>query len=119
MGEIDPLQTWATNPHCDAAIVGVPAPDHLFCGLGARVTRRKFIALLGVTAIGWPIGARTQQPPVRVIGFLSAESLQHWWLRLFARPPNFVTERDSSFIGAERTSKPVSTSLRHQGEPRR
>ena len=37
--------------------------------------RRGFIALLAVAAVGWPITAAGQQPPMPVIGFLRSTSL--------------------------------------------
>ena len=46
------------------------------------MTRREFIALVLATTVAWPIGARSQQHSARVIGSLSAESLQLDELRL-------------------------------------
>src|SRR5262249_10874489 len=42
------------------------------CRRGARMRRRDFIALLGSTAVAWPLTVRGQQPAIPAVGYLSS-----------------------------------------------
>jgi putative ABC transport system substrate-binding protein len=65
------------------------------------VNRRDLIALLGSTAVAWPLGVRAQQPAMPVIGYLSGATfeLMHEYVAAFQRGLG-----DAGYIGGRNVS---------------